>query len=121
MVIDDYIYELLDSMRVPGNLLGYGYLFSAIRVYYERICAGSRRLSFMDDIYAAVAVEHGANVANVERSIRSAVEKAFSNGASTVVVEVLGAYVDLRSGKITNSEFISRAARRIFVRLNRDN
>lgn len=114
------IFRILDSMRVPGHLKGYFYLYSAIKICAEALQDTGVVPPFMAVIYPKVAESYGSTPTRVERSIRTAIESAFNRGAAEVACDVLGAYVGENSGKITNSEFIFQAAKKVVLVIKPD-
>lgn len=104
------IIEILKNVGVPASLKGYEYLKGAInavlndRTYLDQI---TKRL------YPDVASMYGTTASRVERSIRHAVEVAFTNMDPDQVKQYFGQCCNYYKGKATNSEFIAIIAERI--------
>ena len=87
------ICDYLDSKHIAHKDLGYSYLFSAIKL----LCMEKTPRCFeANDVYAAVAEEHQATIARVERAIRSSISRSITRSAT-------------EDSHITNKEFIARA------------
>lgn len=107
--IEGKIERLLLEIGVPTNQSGYFYLIKAIGIVAENggIC---RELHAR--IYPRIAQEMGAGLRPelVERGIRHAIEVAWERTTPEVQEKYFGNTVSSKTGKPTNSEFISRCA-----------
>lgn len=97
--------DLLFALGVPTKLKGYSYLREAVLLMAE-----DPDQSVTKELYPAVAAICGVDKNNVERSIRSAIEKAWKQRDDAL----WKLYFPVDSGGLlrrpTNSEFISRLA-----------
>lgn len=102
--------EMLLFLGVPASLKGFNYLKTAMQCAYEKpdyIEAITRCL------YPEVARRHGTTASRVERSIRHAIERAYTNADIEDLQHVFGNTVSMYKGKPTNSEFISLVVERM--------
>ncbi|MBR0507564.1 MAG: sporulation initiation factor Spo0A C-terminal domain-containing protein [Clostridia bacterium] len=101
----------LQALAVPAQLLGYRYLFLAVR-YIRTRPAGSHP-AISKEIYPYVAKEMETNPAMVERSIRYAIAKGWSRADP----DTLYSYIGLRGRNLryppTNGEYIYLVAERV--------
>lgn len=102
--IENRITLLLLKIGIPPHLTGYKALQKAIRIAYndEKILYGK----VTKELYPMISNELGSDVtaAQVERVIRHAIEITFKRRIPVMFENC----VDPLSGKMTNSEFISR-------------
>ena len=110
-LLDAVITATLCALCVPANLLGYRYLFLAVR--YIRKTPQERRLNMLRDIYPYVADLTGTNPAMAERAMRYAISCAWKRADP----EVLYSYLGLRGRDLknapTNVEFLYLVAERV--------
>jgi hypothetical protein len=101
----------LQALAVPAQLLGYRYLFLAVR-YIRTRPAGSHP-AVSKEIYPYVASQMETNPAMVERSIRYAISKGWSRADP----DTLYSYIGLRGRNLryppTNGEYIYLVAERV--------
>jgi len=101
----------LQALAVPAQLLGYRYLFLAVR-YIRTRPAGSHP-AVSKEIYPYVASQMETNPAMVERSIRYAIAKGWSRADP----DTLYSYIGLRGKNLryppTNGEYIYLVAERV--------
>lgn len=104
--VEEIVRDLFLEIGVPENLIGYEYAISAVKKAVEDV-------SYINNItfglYPAIAADFSTTPSRAERAIRNLVEKTFDrqNGKMT---EYFGDYINVKSGKVCNSEFISRMA-----------
>lgn len=104
------VYEHLKHIGVPANLSGYKYLQLAISYALE----DQEIVNSMTKVlYPQVAKECNSTPTRVERSIRHAIEYVFSNTDVTVLKSYFGNTYSIRSGKLSNSQFIAGVAEHI--------
>lgn len=96
------VYENLKRLGVPTNLKGYQALVHAVTIVGEN----PPPRSMTKEVYPRVAEIVGSTGSRVERSIRHAVERVFSETDPDVLMEYFGNTASGRKGKLTNSEFI---------------
>lgn len=110
-LLDAVINATLRALCVPANLLGYRYLFLAVR--YIRKTPQDRRLNMLRDIYPHVAELTETNPAMAERAMRYAISCAWKRADP----EVLFSYLGLRGRDLknapTNVEFLYLVAERV--------
>lgn len=101
----------LQALAVPPQLLGYRYLFLAVR--YIRTQPAGTHPAVSKEIYPYVAAQMETNPAMVERSIRYAIAKGWSRADP----EKLYSYIGLRGRNLryppTNGEYIYLVAERV--------
>lgn len=102
--------NVLLQMGIPYNLTGSKYLARAVDIAIHSPCAVT---TITKNIYAVIALEFGTKVANVERSIRHAVDTAWNKKKISYLNKLFG--IDLYSNqyKPSNSELIALLAERI--------
>ncbi|NLG25007.1 MAG: response regulator [Clostridiales bacterium] len=103
----DRVRDLLTRLRVPAHMKGYQYLCDAVC-----LAARDERLARSPgaQLYPAVARRRDTTPNLVERSIRSAIEAAWSVGDVDDQYAFFGNAIDAGRGKPTNSAFIARVA-----------
>lgn len=99
--------ELLRRTGVPAHLQGYRYLKDAVQYVLSNeghLCGMTKEL------YPAVARMHSTEPSRVERSIRHAIEVAWSRADIHELQRLFGSTVNQHRGKPTNSEFVAMLA-----------
>lgn len=104
------ISRLLSEVGVPTNLLGYGYLHTALTLLLSDASL-SRCIS--RSLYPRVAEAHEATVSGVERAIRHAICQTFARGGAERYRAALGRIASSVGDRPTNAEFIAQAAERL--------
>ena len=99
--MEEKIYGILNELGVPFNVRGRQYIARAVELIYQ-----NGRMAMTKEVYPQIAKEFGSRNTCIERGIRHAVERAFSNGNTEVIIKYFGANVSWSTGKLTNSEFI---------------
>lgn len=101
------IAELLRRTGVPAHLQGYRFLKDAVQyiVNSDKECCGMTK-----ELYPHIARVHGTQPNRVERSIRHAIEVAWSRADINDLQRLFGATVHHVRGKPTNSEFVAMLA-----------
>lgn len=102
--------SILHEIGVPAHIRGYLYLRDAIVMVvrqFELLGAITKEL------YPAIAERYGTTPSRVERSIRHAIEVAWTRGNLEAMTRIFGNTVSVHRGKPTNSEFIAMIADRI--------
>lgn len=90
-------------MGVNPALLGFKYLRDGISIALEDPdCIHS----ITSKLYPKVGEAHGTSVANAERGMRHAIERAFDT-ANDNILSYFGPLMDPRKGKVTNTTFIA--------------
>jgi two-component system response regulator (stage 0 sporulation protein A) len=99
--------DLLRQTGVPAHLLGFRYLKAAVQYVLDN---GGDLCAMTKELYPAVARMHGTVPGRVERSIRHAIEVAWSRADLTELQRLFGATINHSRGKPTNSEFVAMLA-----------
>lgn len=106
--------ELLSELSIPRHFRGFTYLQEAILLVLEE---GGTLRGVTTHLYPAIARKHGVSPAEVERSLRHAIEHAWTYGKLDLLYGFFGPAVDARKGKPTNSSFIARLADKVMIDL----
>ena len=109
-IAEERIASMLKSLGIRTKLSGYRYLRRATRMVYENPMAIQ---SITENIYEPIARWENTTVANVDRSIRYAIEKAFETGDLQAINSMFGYTISEFKGKPCNSEFIAMIADRL--------
>ncbi len=100
---------LLHELGVPAHLSGYNYLRDAICMVVENpmILSNMHRR-----VYSIIGEKEGKKPANVEKSIRTAIEVSLLRCNPELLKEYFGYTINSEKGKPTNSEYIAMLADR---------
>lgn len=113
LTIFEEISQILCTLGVPTNLLGYSYLrysvFAAAQDQ-EYLHGITKRL------YPDVAKHFHTTAPRVERAIRHAIDVSCSRGDPSIIQNYFGNTINPNSGKPTNAAFISRISDSIRMR-----
>ena len=104
---EDMVREALLELGTPDHLAGHPYLVRGILLVLED---RNYIANVMSGLYPKLAEQFGSTPSRVERSIRHAIEVAWSRGDLDVLNRYFGNTVSADKGKPTNSEFIARVA-----------
>jgi len=99
--------KLLSALQIPANLKGFTYLCEAVSL---AVRDANLVRSLSAELYPAIGHRLGVKPILVERSIRSAIEVAWSHGQVDALYRFFGDAIDAHRGKPTNSEFIARVS-----------
>jgi two-component system, response regulator, stage 0 sporulation protein A len=99
--------ELLRRTGVPAHLQGYRFLKDAVQYVLDN---GGDLCAMTKELYPAVARMHDTEPARVERSIRHAIEVAWSRADLGELQRLFGSTINHARGKPTNSEFVAMLA-----------
>ena len=104
------IQGMLRELGVSTQLKGYPCLLEAILLAAQKphLCR-----TLTKELYPAVGKQLNIGAATVERTIRYAIEQAFSRCGAQVAAEYFGGVVHPQRGKPTNGEFIAELAARL--------
>ncbi len=105
--VDIEVTNIIREIGIPAHIKGYQYLRDAIMmiiVEIELLGAVTKVL------YPMIAEKYKTTPSRVERSIRHAIEVAWSRGNIDMINRLFGYTVKLEKGKPTNSEFIALIA-----------
>ncbi len=95
-------------MQMPTNVSGFVYLMDAVELVLQD---PSLQHDLVRGLYADVGALHREPYTNIERCIRTAVEKAFECGDVNYIYEHFGEKVRARTGKTQNGDFIEILAK----------
>ena len=99
--------DMIHEIGVPAHIKGYQYLRDAIIMSVKDM---DMLNSITKILYPTIAKMHQTTPSRVERSIRHAIEVAWSRGKMDTIDELFGYTVSNGKGKPTNSEFIALIA-----------
>lgn len=103
-----HVSNLLVSLGISTKLRGYTYLREAVLSV-----ADNPMQSITKELYPAIARQFGCNSAQVERSIRNAIQSAWSQRASKAWAAIFQSDPDGTVPRPSNAAFISRLADRL--------
>ncbi len=106
--IDNIISKAIISLGVPTNMLGYQYIFQAIKILW----ATKGSFSIVKQVYAPIAEANQTTVECVESAIRKAIERAYKqkNEEFVKLMTFGGAKMEKRP---TNSGFLTILAEKM--------
>lgn len=104
------ISRILVELGIPVHFRGYLYLREAVLMAVENPEAVN---GITKKMYPSIALRYNTTTHRVERSMRFAIEKAWSNGKLEALNRCFGFAVDERKGKPTNACFIAKIADQI--------
>jgi len=114
--LHNVITGILTKLCVTPRYNGYNYIREAVKLAVADVGAVK---GISKQIYPDVAAKLGVTASGVERSIRTAIHKAWEKAEPSVKVEIFGTYA-LKSDWIpTNSEFIYIIADKISCEMNK--
>ena len=99
------IQDVLLQIGMPANLMGFAYLTRAIQVALEDPDALHH---IMNKLYVEVAEDYHSTPSRVERTIRSAIEVAWTYGDLDYIDSLFKNSVNPMKGQPTNSQLIAR-------------
>lgn len=105
--IAEHIDGILLDLGVPENILGFGYLQTAISAAVDEPRMLERITSAL---YPAVAKVHGTTKTRAERAIRHAIECGWDRCDIDMQEKYFGGKISPTKGKPANGEFIARCA-----------
>lgn len=108
--IQKVIIDELISLGVSPSVLGYEYTKVALCYILENPLIV---YSITKELYPAVAKEVDSTPSRVERALRHAVEKLYSDCDLDILDRYFGLVSSRDKGKVTNSQFLSVMAERI--------
>ena len=109
---ENLMYEL-QQMVIKRSLVGFRFLVEAVMLYMK---CPEEHVHITNDIYPEIARRMQVTTMAVERSIRSAIESAFTRANITRLQRYYPFPYDDEHGRPTNTQFISNMARRIRIR-----
>lgn len=105
--IESEVNRILESLQIPTHFKGYTYLRDAILLVVEEPTIINE---IMKKLYPIIAEKYQTTMHRVERSMRFAIETAWSKGNLRTLHDLFGYCVDDRKGKPTNASFIAKIA-----------
>ncbi|MDR1619227.1 MAG: sporulation transcription factor Spo0A [Clostridiales bacterium] len=115
--LENEITGQIRAIGVPAHLRGYHYLRAAIQYSVE--VEDPTTIAVTKDIYPYIAGLYKTQPPLVERSIRNAIEVAWTRGHTRVLNQYFGYTIDDYKGKPTNAEFIAMIADRVRMQLRK--
>ena len=102
--VEKRVSELLHRLGIPNSIQGYSYLLDAVAycTYHQEYLKGITKT-----LYPMLAKEYQTTAGAVEKSIRHAIEMAFSYSEQTYLYEFFKGTIRADKAKATNSQFIS--------------
>lgn len=112
--VEDVIADILLDLGVPCHLKGCPHLITAIAA----VAKDAQMINAVTSmLYPFVAEKHETTPSRVERAIRHAIECGWDRADLDVLSHYFGNTVSSSKGKPTNSEFISRVANVVRLRM----
>jgi len=109
-MLESKVTDVLSTLGIPSNVLGYVFLREAIIIAIDQ---GSIKGTITKQIYPIIADSYKTTVSRVERAIRHSIEMVWTKGNIDFINEVFGHSVDAEKGRPTNGAFIARMADKI--------
>ncbi|HEY5583820.1 MAG TPA: sporulation transcription factor Spo0A [Ruminiclostridium sp.] len=106
--------SIIHEIGIPPHINGYRYIRDAVMMVVKD---NDVIHSVTKILYPSIARDHKTTPSRVERSIRHAIEVAWSKGDADKINSILGNTVNRGKGKPTNSEFISMIANKLRLEL----
>lgn len=106
------ITDFLCELGMPSHLLGFAYVRMAIYIVCDN---HSYKKQMTTQVYPAIAKRYNTDPQNVERSIRNAIEVAFTRGKIGTIYDLFKNTVSSSKSRPTNAEFISMLADHICI------
>ncbi len=109
--------NILLEIGIPAHIKGYQYIREGIIMsFYDR-----NMLHYITKfLYPAIAKKYKTTASSVERTIRHAIEIAWSRGDIEILEEIFGNTVSAGKGKPTNSEFMALLTDRLRLEYRRN-
>lgn len=98
------VYEILKEIGIPFHILGFKYIQDAVLIVKKDPYKMNK---FTWIVYQEIADKYESSPNRVERAIRHAIEKAFTNGNYEEINKYFGNSYGKDKGKPTNKEFIA--------------
>lgn len=109
--------NILLEIGIPAHIKGYQYIREGIIMsFYDR-----NMLHYITKfLYPAIAKKYKTTASSVERTIRHAIEIAWSRGDIEILEEIFGNTISAGKGKPTNSEFMALLTDRLRLEYRRN-
>lgn len=99
------IHNVLLSIGVPPNLLGYSYILYALQLI---LLQPEYMRAITKELYADIAKEYRTTISRVERDIRTAIQTTWLYGNTVSIDRIFQNSVRPDKGYPTNSMFLAR-------------
>lgn len=103
----------LQMLGIKRSMVGYGFLMEAVMMYIK---SPDGDIHITNEIYPEIAKMKDTTSMAVERSIRSAIESAFTRADITRLYRYYPYPYDDERGRPTNTQFIANIAKRVRIR-----
>ena len=104
--------DLLMSLGITPNIMGFAYLVRSICIWAEWSMAGRKHIR-ATQVYDALKLEFGKSANSCEKAIRNAITQMVDHCSLEAVSEILGCPPSLQTGTYRNSQFIALCATKI--------
>lgn len=108
------IHGLLSEIGVPCGNVGHAYLVAFIKETVDNPLFTNS----MSKAYITIAERFRSTGSKIERGIRYSIETAWNRGDVDVLHKYFKNTIDINKGKPTNTEFITRLANIVRLRLD---
>lgn len=108
--LEQQITDIIHKIGIPAHIKGYKFIREAISIVVNDMNMLS---SITKELYPTIAERFHTTPSRVERSIRHAIEVAWSRGHIEVLNDIFGHTINNVKGKPTNGEFIALISDRI--------
>lgn len=102
------IYRCLKHLGLQSNVLGYKYISTALELMLEQPARYKGNIT--KELYPDVAAIHGSTMSRVERAMRFCITALFNNMAPEVQEKFFGNTVSMKTGRLSNSQFLACVA-----------
>ena len=113
IIREDYrqsIRKELQGLGFPSSACGTIYLEEGIFYFIHK---QKRKISITKELYPAVAEKYSTNAANVERNIRTTIEKVWTRGNLQRLDDFGSGMIEYKTGRPTNGTVIHTLARKV--------
>lgn len=107
--MESKVIAILKELGIPMGNLGFSYIKEALLMVSQNE-TDLKYITASYGLYGAIAKKHGATPSRVERAMRHAIESMFLHCNSDTLYKYFGNTPDLKSGKLTNKNFIATLA-----------
>lgn len=112
--MENKIVGILKELGIPMGNLGFGYIKEAVKMV-ARDKSWLRDITGPEGLYAVIAETFHTKASRVERAIRHAIEQCFLNGDTEIIYKQFGNSASVKSGKLTNRNFIAALANEVLT------
>ena len=108
-----WITELMWDIGIPLNVHGYRYLLDAVHL---SLLQPSMSNNLSQQLYPCIAKRYETSPSSVERSIRHAIQIAWTRGNLAAANGMFGRSIDLNYDKPTNGEMIALLTEKVRIK-----